>query len=448
MMGPDPPKAMNDMNVNCDLTTMNGKCDGVNDHWIPAFWFDGLGIPSFAVEKEGKVVAWNRKLVAASRLSVKQVHGVGFAALVWSQDQIAWEKALQDCIRTAEPQTCSVRCRIDNVWKRLRIQLTSNTCAGGSEVVGAVCFVEFEDMDDPLENCTCEVDTPVDQVQVALTDSLTDSEYARFIRSGNLASFGVDQTGTINLWNEAMATLSGFSELDFMGKSLVDNFIPSSLRDTFKEALGKAFLGEGTANYEFEFRAKDGDIRYLLLNVSPLWRGSHVVGAIAVAQDVTEQAQHYRSVTGMARELQQLIDTANTLIFGVDERGYVNEWNDKTAEITGFTGDYAFNSPFIENFIADSHRDAVRSIQESALQGRGTANYELELRTRGNEMRHLLVTVSTRRNAEHAVCGALYIAHDITEASKHDRAVTAMASELRQLIDTANAPIFGIDCDG
>jgi PAS domain S-box-containing protein len=438
MMLPDPPKPMkNDMNGGCDVANMNGSCDGVNDHWIPAFWFDGLGLPSFAVEKEGKVVAWNRKLVESSRLSVKQVRGAGFAELVFSQDRLAWEKALQDCLRTAEPQTCTVRCRIDNGWKRLRIQLNSNTCAGSSEVAGAVCFVEFDGVDPP-ENCTCEMD------QV----SLTDSDYARFIRSGNLASFAVDQTGTINLWNEAMATLSGFSEADWLGKSLVDNFIPSSSRDTFKNALGKAFLGEGTANYEFEFRAKDGDIRYLLLNISPLWRGNNVVGAIVVAQDVTDQAQHYRSVTATARELQQLIDTANTLIFGVDERGYVNEWNDKTAEITGFTGDSAFNSPFIENFIPDSHRDAVRSIQESSLQGRGTANYELELRTRGNEMRHLLVTVSTRRNAEHGVCGAFYIAHDITEASKHDRAVAAMASELRQLIDTANAPIFGIDCDG
>ena len=36
----------------------------------------------------------------------------------------------------------------------------------------------------------------------------------------------------------------------------------------------------------------------------------------------------------------------------------------------------------------------------------------------------------------------------MTESSKNDRAVAAMAHELRQLVDTANAPIFGIDVDG
>ena len=40
------------------------------------------------------------------------------------------------------------------------------------------------------------------------------------------------------------------------------------------------------------------------------------------------------------------------------------------------------------------------------------------------------------------------MAQDVTETAKHDREVAAMANELRQLVDTANAPIFGIDVDG
>ena len=36
----------------------------------------------------------------------------------------------------------------------------------------------------------------------------------------------------------------------------------------------------------------------------------------------------------------------------------------------------------------------------------------------------------------------------MTEAAQRDRAVAAMANELRQLVDTANAPIFGIDVRG
>ena len=66
-----------------------------------------------------------------------------------------------------------------------------------------------------------------------------------------------------------------------------------------------------------------------------------VVGVVGVAQDVTEAAQHDRAVAAMANELRQLVDTANAPIFGIDVNGNVNEWNNKTAEIIGFTKDEA-----------------------------------------------------------------------------------------------------------
>lgn len=95
-----------------------------------------------------------------------------------------------------------------------------------------------------------------------------------------------------------------------------------------------------------------------------------------------------------------------------------------------------------------SLRASVQEVMDNALQGRGTSNYELEFRTKSNEIRHLLVNATTRRDAENNVVGVVGVAQDVTEAVQRDRAVAGMANELRQLIDTANAPIFGIDCEG
>lgn len=76
---------------------------------------------------------------------------------------------------------------------------------------------------------------------------------------------------------------------------------------------------------------------------------------------------------------------------------------------------------------------------DNAIQGRGTSNYELEFRTKSNEIRHLLVNATTRRDAENNVVGVVGVAQDVTEAVQRDRAVAGMANELRQLVDTANA---------
>jgi PAS domain S-box-containing protein len=91
----------------------------------------------------------------------------------------------------------------------------------------------------------------------------------------------------------------------------------------------------------------------------------------------------------------------------------VNEWNSKTAEITGYSKEEAFDCNLVENFIVPHMRSSVQDILENALQGRGTSNFELEFRTKSGEIRHLLVNATTRRDASNVVvgvvCGKLFI---------------------------------------
>jgi PAS domain S-box-containing protein len=126
-------------------------------------------------------------------------------------------------------------------------------------------------------------------------------------------------------------------------------------------------------------------------------------------------------------------------IFGIDVHGNVNEWNEKTSEITGFSRDEAFNKPLVDTFIVPYLRKIVKEVFDNALKGEGTSNYELEFRTKTNEIRYLLVNATTRRDAENNIVGVVGVAQDVTEAVKRDHAVTGIANELRKLVDTANA---------
>ena len=114
----------------------------------------------------------------------------------------------------------------------------------------------------------------------------------------------------------------------------------------------------------------------------------------------------------MARELRQLVDTANAPIFGIDINGMVNEWNYKTAEITGFSKEEAFDKPLVSTFIMPKLRQSVQQVMENALQGRQTSNYELEFATKTNKTRYLLVNATTRRDAENNIVGVVGVAQD------------------------------------
>jgi PAS domain-containing protein len=47
----------------------------------------------------------------------------------------------------------------------------------------------------------------------------------------------------------------------------------------------------------------------------------------------------------MANELRQLVNTANAPIFGIDVEGKVNEWNNKTVEITVRSNESCLSTP-------------------------------------------------------------------------------------------------------
>ncbi|NCG18432.1 MAG: PAS domain-containing protein, partial [Rhodobacterales bacterium] len=63
---------------------------------------------------------------------------------------------------------------------------------------------------------------------------------------------------------------------------------------------------------------------------------------------VSKVEKALKSSTNKARELRQLVETANAPIFGIDTDGNVNEWNATTALITGFSKTEAMGQPLVK----------------------------------------------------------------------------------------------------
>ena len=253
------------------------------------------------------------------------------------------------------------------------------------------------------------------------------NELRQLVDTANAPIFGIDVNGNVNEWNNKTAEITGFSVEEAVGNPLVKTFIVPKLRVSVQLILDNALKGVETSNYELEFRTKSNEVRYLLVNATTRRDAeSNIVGVVGVAQDVTEAAQHDRAVAAMANELRQLVDTANAPIFGIDVNGNVNEWNNKTAEITGFGKKEAFHKPLVSTFIVPSLRNSVQEVLDKALHGNETSNYELEFETKSKEIRYLLVNATTRRDAENNIVGVVGVAQDVTDDRKHSEELREM----------------------
>eukprot|EP00937_MAST-01D_sp_MAST-1D-sp2_P003614 g3614.t1 len=154
----------------------------------------------------------------------------------------------------------------------------------------------------------------------------------------------------------------------------------------------------------------------------------------------TQSARNGGPLKLVANDLTMLIDTANAPTFGidVDQLGRVDEWNQKAAEITECTSDEVMGRSLVQEFITPEYRTAVKAALDSALFGKATANFDFPLYTKTGRLLQVLLNANPRRDTNNKIVGVLGVGQDITER-------IAQEQEYVRLIDTANAPIFGID---
>ena len=172
------------------------------------------------------------------------------------------------------------------------------------------------------------------------------------------------------------------------------------------------------------------------------------MGVIGVGQDITELNKVRVEQARIANELTEFVDTANAPIFGIDAQGNVNEWNQQAEMITGFTKKEVMGQGLVANFITDDYKLSVDEVLAKALQGYETANYEFPLFTRSGDRVDVLLNSTTRRDAAGHIVGVVGVGQDITELNKVRIEQARIADDMTQLVDTANAPIFGIDAQG
>eukprot|EP00966_Prymnesium_polylepis_P067680 1572193-Prymnesium_polylepis.1 len=234
-----------------------------------------------------------------------------------------------------------------------------------------------------------------------------------------------------------------------MGQHLTQTYITEEYRASVQAVLQNALQGHGTDNFIFMLFTKNQERVEVLLNATTrVDADGSIVGVLGVGQDITLLTQAQAEMKQVAADMKMLIETANAPIFGIDAEGLVNEWNRKAAEITGYPKNEVVGRSLVQDFITPEFQDSVQEVLQNALEGRGTDNFEFPLYTKDGKCVYVLLNASSRRDNSGAIVGVVGVGQDITARKEFGDNLTVVATDLRMLIDNANAPILGTDAAG
>ena len=164
------------------------------------------------------------------------------------------------------------------------------------------------------------------------------------IDTANAPIFGVDTDGRVNVWNQCARKLVGYTMDEVIGKNLVQEFITKEYKSAVKSVLDKAMRGKETANFEFPLITKNGIRIEVLLNATTRRdEQGNVIGVVGIGQDITGRI-------AQEREYSKLIDTANAPIFGVDNKGQVNVWNQCAMRLVGYNTHEVMGHSLVKEF--------------------------------------------------------------------------------------------------
>ena len=237
--------------------------------------------------------------------------------------------------------------------------------------------------------------------------------------------------------NEGFIKRTGYSLQEVVGKTPrilqgaeTDKIV---LRRIRRKIEARETVSEEVLNY-----TRGGDKFWIRLTINPVFDDHHkLIRLIAVETDITLHKDYENKITSIARELSDLIENANAIIFGVDRHGCVNEWNRQAIETTGYAKkDIAGQK--LSNFVRGSkNKLRVDNYIQHVLLGNPMSLQEFEMITRNDENHIFILSATPRKNAAGEITGLMAVGQDITELTQYRKSLEEKVKERTQELQQA-----------
>ena len=142
-----------------------------------------------------------------------------------------------------------------------------------------------------------------------------------------------------------------------------------------------------------------------------------------IAQDVTSRKIFERKIKSASADVSNLLENSHAIIFSVDSRGYIVEWNNHCTEITGFDKKEILSKQLSDILIREYNLPLFHNLMDTVLKEQSVDKYEFPLQTKDGREVIVMLSATPRTNANGQVIGATLVGQDITELTTYRRSL-------------------------
>jgi len=165
-----------------------------------------------------------------------------------------------------------------------------------------------------------------------------------------------------------------------------------------------------------EHRTEEGKSVYVELNFVPIVGPDQNLRFInIVARDITDRQIFERKLRAATSDMQKVLDQAYAVVIHIDSRGYVVEWNEHVAGVTGWSKQDILSRRLPEVLLDEGDEGKFDVLMNEIFANHTIGQFELPVRTRAGGQATLALSATPRVNANGKVIGATLVGQDITE---------------------------------
>lgn len=223
-----------------------------------------------------------------------------------------------------------------------------------------------------------------------------------------------------------------------LGSKYMD-LIPDQHKEMVGRALESAKQTQSLQVVELESAEDDGRNQFYEIVYNPVVNSHQTLQFICVyiREKTIEKIFERRSIQ-LLHQYSNLIENANAIIFSVDSRHYITDWNRESVRVTQYEKDDVFTKK-IEAFVDEEQRQSFSDLIQNVINGVAATNFELQLRKKDGIHITVLLNATARLSASGAVVGVLFVGQDVTELWEYRKSLEEQiedrTKELRKALE-------------